>query len=118
MGDQLEARINAIENIQKEFEHDIQEIKERLAKLTSLFEDYIKTKAMLPRGPSPSPNQQVPRLFVQIASHLSRETYHPNLQQPTPIAPPAFVATSRSVDQPRGSKGKPSRQKIDKDKPR
>ena len=94
MGDQWEARISAIENIQEEFGHDIREIKERLAKLTSLFEDHIKTEAVHPRGPSPWPNQQVPRPFVQITSHLSCETYRPNLWQPTPTAPPSFMATS------------------------
>ena len=78
MGDQWEARISAIENIQKEFEHDIREIKERLARLTSLFEDHLKTEIVHPRGPSPLPNQQVPRPFVQITSHLSREAHRPN----------------------------------------
>ena len=43
MGDRLEARISAIENIQEECRHDIREVKEHLAKLTSLFEDHIKT---------------------------------------------------------------------------
>ena len=56
MRDQWEARISAIENIQEEFGHDIREIKERLIKLTSLFEDM----AVHPRGPSPLPNQRVP----------------------------------------------------------
>ena len=46
MGDQWEARISAIENIQEEFGHNIREIKERLARLISLFEDHIKTKAV------------------------------------------------------------------------
>ena len=41
MGNQWKARISAIENIQEEFGHDIREINERLARLTSLFEDYI-----------------------------------------------------------------------------
>ena len=50
MGDQWEARIGAIENIQKEFGHDIREIKERLARLTSLFKDHIKTEAVHPRA--------------------------------------------------------------------
>ena len=49
MGDQWEARISAVENIQEEFGHNIREIKERLAKLTSLFEDHIKTEAMHPQ---------------------------------------------------------------------
>ena len=59
MGDQWEARISAIENIQEEFGHDILEIKERLARLTSLFEGHIKTEAVHPQGPSLLPNQQV-----------------------------------------------------------
>ena len=57
MEDQWKARISAIENIQEEFGHDIQEIKERLARLTSLFEDHIKTEAVHPRGLSPLPNE-------------------------------------------------------------
>ena len=57
MGDQWEARISAIESIQEEFEHDIRKIKERLAGLTSLFEDHIKIETVHPRGPSPLPNQ-------------------------------------------------------------
>ena len=48
MGDWLEARISAVEDIQEEFGHDIREMKEQLVRLTSLFEDYIKTQAMLP----------------------------------------------------------------------
>ena len=35
-----------------------------------------------------------------------------------PTVLPAFMATSRPVYQPSGSRGKPSRQKINKDKPR
>ena len=38
MGDQWEARINAIENIQEELMHDIREMEGQLARLTSLFE--------------------------------------------------------------------------------
>ena len=108
MGDQWEARIRAIENIQEEFGHDIQEIKERLVRLTNLFEDHIQTKAVHPRGPSPLPHQRVPQPFVQTTSHSPRETHRPNLRQPRPIAPLAFMATSRPVDQPSGSRGKPS----------
>ena len=43
MGNRLEAQINAITNIQEEFGYDIREVKEHLARLTSLFEDHIKT---------------------------------------------------------------------------
>ena len=46
-----------MENIQEKFEHNIQEVEEQLARLTSLFEDM----AIHPRGPSPLPNQRVPR---------------------------------------------------------
>ena len=80
MGDQWEARISAIKNIQEEFGHDIREIKERLARLTSLFEDHIKTEAMHPRGPSPLPNQQVARPFVQTTSYLPFKTNCPSLR--------------------------------------
>ena len=118
MGDLWEARIGAIENIQEEFEHDIREIKEPLARLTSLFEDHIKTEAVHPRGPSPLPNQQVLRPFVQTTSYLPYGTNRPNLRQPMPIAPPTFMATSRPADQPSGSRGQPSKQKIGKNKPR
>ena len=118
MGDQWEARIGTIENIQEEFGHDIWEIKERLAKLTSLLEDHIMTKAVHPRGSSPLPNQQVPWLFVQTTSYLPRRTDRPNLRQPRPTVSPTFRTTSRPADLPSASRGKPNGQKIEKDKPR
>ena len=64
MRDRLEARISAIENIQEEFRHDIREVKEHLARLTSLFKDHIKTQTAHSRGQSPLTNQQVPQPFV------------------------------------------------------
>ena len=106
MGDRLEARISAIENIQEEFGHDIREIKEGLARLTNLFEDHIQTEAVHPRGPSPLSNQQVPRPFVQTTSYLPRRTDRLNLRQPTP---PTFMTTSRPANQPSSSRGKPNR---------
>ena len=121
-GRSVGSSISAIENIQEEFEHDIREVKEHLTRLISLFEDYIKTQAVLPRGPSSVPTQYAsrpsPRAFVQTTRYLPRGTDRPSLRQPMPSAPPIFVATSRPVDQPSGSRGKLSRQKIDKDKPR
>ena len=108
MRDRWEARISVIENIQEEFEHNIREMKEQLARLINLFEDHIKTQAVHPRGQSSLPNQQVPRPFIQTTSHSPRRTYRPNLRQPMLITPPTFVATSKPVDQPNGSKGKPS----------
>ena len=112
MGDRWEARLSAMENIQEKFEHNIREIEEQLARLTSLFENM----AVHPRGPSPLPHQQVPRPSVQTTNYLPHRTDRPNLRQSRPTAPPAFVATSRHVDQPSSSRGKPSRRKIDKDK--
>ena len=121
MGNQWEARIDAIENIQEEFRHDIREIKERLVRLTNLFEDHIQTEAVHPWCPSPMPTQYASRPspwpFVQTTSYLPHETDRPNPRQPMPTALPAFVVTSRPTDQPSSSRGKPSRQKIDKDKP-
>ena len=116
MRDQWEVRISAIENIQEEFGHDIREIKERLAKLTDLFEHHIKIVAAHPRNPSLLPNQQVPRPFIQTTSHLPNGTHRPNLRQPMPTTPPTFMATSRPIDQPSGSRGKPNGQKTGKDK--
>ena len=116
MGDRLEARLSAIENIQEEFGHDIREVKKHLARLTSLFEDYIRTQAMHPRWPSL--NQQVSWSFVRTTSHLSRGTDRPTLRQRVPPASSAFKTTSRHIDQPSDSRGKPNRQQIDKDKPR
>ena len=79
-----------MENIQENFGRNIREMEEQLARLTNLFEDM----AVHPRGPSPLPHQRVHRPFVQTTSHLSREARRPNLGQPIPTAPPAFMATS------------------------
>ena len=94
MGDRWKAQMSAIENIQEEFGHDIQEVREQQVRLTSLFENHIKTEAVHPRGPSPLPNQQVPRPFIQTASHLPCETDRSNLWQPMSTTPPAFMTTS------------------------
>ena len=110
MGHQWEAQLSAMENVQEKF---IQEMEEQLTRLTNLFEDM----AVHPRGPSPSPNQQVPRPFVQTTSYLPRRIDCPNLRQPTPTAPSAFMTTSRPANQPSSSKSKPNRQEIDKNKP-
>ena len=62
MGDQWEARVSAMENIQEKLEHNIREMEGQLARLTSLFKDM----AVRPRGPSPLPNQQVPRPLIRV----------------------------------------------------
>ena len=46
MTNQLEAQISAVENIQEEFGHDIQEMKGKLAKLTKFVEDHTRIMAM------------------------------------------------------------------------
>ena len=114
MGDRWEPRLSVMENIQEKFERNIREMKKQLPRLTSLFEDM----AVHPRGPLPLPNQWVPRPFIQTMSHLPCGIDRPNLRQPTPTAPPAFMTTSRPTNQPSNSRGKPNRQKIDKNKPR
>ena len=107
MGDRWEARVSAMEN-------NIREMEGQFARLTSLFEDM----AVRPRGPSPSPNQQVPRPFVPTASYLPHRTDRPNLQQPRPTAPLAFRTTSPPTDLPGTSRSKSNGQKFEKDKPR
>ena len=101
MGDQWEARISAMERIQEEFVHDIREMREQLVRLIKLFKDHLQTKGVHPRGPSPSSNRQVPRLFVQTTSYLPCETDRHNLLQPMPTAPPACfhgnISTCRSA---------------------
>ena len=114
MGDQWEARVSAMENTQEKLEHNIREMEGQSARLTRLFEDM----AVHPWGPSPLPSQRVFRPFIQTTSHLPRGTDRPNLRQPMPTTLPAFKTTSRPADQPSGSRGKPSRRKSDKDKPR
>ena len=91
MGDQWEARLSVIESIQEKFEHNIREMKEQLARLTSLFEDM----AVHPRGPSSLPHQQVPRSSIKTTSYSPCGTDRPNLQQLMPTAPPTFMETSR-----------------------
>ena len=73
MENRWEARLSAMENVQEKF---IREMEEQLARLTNLFENM----AVHPRGPSPSPNQQVLRPFVQTTSYLSRKTDRLNLR--------------------------------------
>ena len=76
MGDQWEARASAMENTQEKLEHNIREMRGQLARLTSLFEDMT----VRPRGPSPLPNQQVPRPFVQTTSYQPHRIDCPNLR--------------------------------------
>ena len=65
MGDQLEARISAIECIQEEFGYDIQEIKEQLARLTKLIDDRAEATVVQPRESSPFVPRFSPHCFPQ-----------------------------------------------------
>ena len=93
MGDQREAQLSAMENIQEKFRHNIQEMEGQSAKLTSLFEDM----AVHPQGPSPLPNQWVLQTFIQNTSHLPRGTDSPNLRQ-------SMFTTSPTKGKPSGQK--------------
>ena len=90
MRDRHEARLSIMENIQEKFERNIREMEEQLARLTNSFEDMV----VHPRGPSPLPHQQAPRPFIQTMSYPPRKARRPNLRQPIPIAPSAFMVTS------------------------
>ena len=94
MRDQWEARVSAMKNTQEKLEHNIWEMEGQLARLTSLFEDM----AVHPRGPSPLPNQRVPRPFIQTTSHLPRGIDCPNLWQPTLTTLSSFAIMSRSIN--------------------
>ena len=75
MGDQLEARISAVEHVQEEFGHEIREIKKELARLAKLIEPRTKAKVVHPQEFSSFSTQPFPR-FGQ----------HPNPRPSIPIA--------------------------------
>ena len=113
MKNRLEARLNAIENIQEEFGHDIREVKEHLVRLTSLFEDYIKTQAVHSRGPSPALIQRAshpsPQPLGPTTSNLLSRTYCPNLQPPehTPVITSIHARTPVSSNKSSSSESHP-----------
>ena len=55
MRDRWKAQINAIENIQEEFGHEIREFKKELARLARLVESRTEAKVVHPQEFSPSP---------------------------------------------------------------
>ena len=79
MGDQLEAQINTIERIQKEFKHDLREMKVQLVKLTRWIEGYI--------GIMPENTHGFLSLSLQSTSH-------PFVHHPHPVHEPYILATS------------------------
>ena len=116
MGDQLETQISAIESIQEEFEHDIREIKEQLARLTKLVEDRAEARVVQPRSSSP-PNF---RPCFSVANNISNRAYHPNLcpSMHAPMTTLAGVRMSRPVNQSSSLREQPKEQKISKDRTR
>ena len=82
MGDSLETRINIIDHIQKEFGHDIQEIKGQLARLTKLIEGYT---GIVPENIHGYPFFPLQSSLYPLVQHL-----HPNYEPCIPV-----VATFR-----------------------
>ena len=128
MGDQLEARISAIECIQEEFGYDIREIKEQLARLTKLIEDRAEARVVQPREFSPSVPRFSPHCFpnpnsrpyIPAMNKVSNKTYRPNLctSMHVPVITSAGVRMSRFVNQSSSSRDQPKRQKVSKDRTR
>ena len=126
MGDQFEARISAIESIQKEFGHDIREIKKQLARLTKLVEDHAENKVVQPRESSPLVTQLShhfvpypnPRPYISITNNVSNETYCLNLcpSMHTPVTMPVGVRMFRPVNQSSNSRDQPKGQNVSKDR--
>ena len=103
MGDQLEARINAVEHVQEEFGHDIREIKKELVRLAKLIEPRTEAKVVHPQDFSPSLTQPFPRFgqhpnprpSIPVASN---EACRPNLRHllDTPNTAPVHTKASSS----------------------
>ena len=106
MRDQWEARINAIENIQEKFGHEIREIKKEFSRLARLVEPRTKAKVMHPQEFSPSLTQPFPhfgqhpnpRPSIPIASN---KACRPNLRHSldTPKTVPVHTKASLSSNQ-------------------
>ena len=108
MEDSLKARISIMENIQKEFGHDIQEIKGQLARLTKLIKGHTRIMLKNIRGSPSFPLQPPLPSFIhqRHPSHESRipvrgnvplKVYHPNRQSHTPT--PAIILVFGKVSQ-------------------
>ena len=88
MGDLLEARISAVEQIQEEFGHEIQEIKKELARLAKLVEPRTEAELGHPQKSSLSPTRLGPRLCQCPSSQqsipvASDKAYCSNLRPPS-----------------------------------
>ena len=119
MGDQLEARISAVEHVQKEFGHKIREIKKELTRLAKLIEPRIEAKVVHPQEFSPSPTQSFrrfgqhpnPRPSILVASN---EACRPNLRHTldTPKTASVHTKASLSSNQSSSSKNHPKEPKT------
>ena len=102
MRDELKARISAVEHIQKEFGHEIREIKKELARLAKLVEGRAKVKVMHPQESSPSPihpclrfcQHPSPQPGILIANNKACRS---NLQPPMHTLETTFVLTKASL---------------------
>ena len=77
MWDSLETQINTVEHIQEDFEHDIQEMKGQLARLTKLIEG--RTRIM------PENIHGSPSFPLQSSSYLLVHHPHPNHEPYIPV---------------------------------
>ena len=117
MGDSLKTRINTVEHIQEKFEHDIQEMKVQLVRLTKLIEGHSGVMSKNICGSSSFPLQPtLPPLIHQrhpsceshitVRGNILLRVHHSNWQPhaPTPTISPAFRKASQFVD-PASSSG-------------
>ena len=123
MGDQLGSRISFVEHVQKEFGHEICEIRKELARLAKLIEPRTEAKVMPPQEFPPSPTQPFPH-FGQHPNprpsipFASDEACRPNLRHPVdaPKTAPVHTKASLSSNQSSSSENHPKRPKAGTDR--
>ena len=106
MRDQLGAQISSMEHVQKEFGHEIREIKKELARLAKLIESCTEAKVVQPQDFSPSPTQPFPHFGQHPNPRPStpvvrNEACRPNMRYPldTPKTAPFHTKASLSSNQ-------------------
>ena len=123
MRDQLGAQISSMEHVQKEFGHEIREIKKELARLAKLIEPCTEAKVVPPQEFSPSPTQPFPHFGQHpnprpSISFTSDEACRPNLRHSldTLKTVPVHTKASLSCNQSSSSKNHPKGPKTGTDK--
>ena len=119
MGDQLGARISSMKHVQKEFGHEIREIKKELIRLAKLIESRTEAKVVQPQEFSPFPTQPFPHFDQHPNSRpsipvVSNEACRPNMRYPldTPKTVPFYTKASMSNNQSSGSENHPKGSKA------